>query len=94
MSFVRRLLAGRRPGPGLTPVHIAEPRFDDWVLVGEFDSVAAARTYHQHLSEAGFEPALTSDWPLDRFGRGDIALRVPAEQWSDADAFLTGSDLD
>ncbi len=37
-----------------------------------------ARAWHQALIEAGIEAALTADWPLDRFGRGDIALRVPA----------------
>jgi hypothetical protein len=31
---------------------------------------------------------ITADWPLDRFGRGDIALRVPAGSWSDAEDLL------
>ena len=34
------------------------------------------------------EGVLTSDWPLDRFNRGDIALRVPPGQWSDAEELL------
>jgi hypothetical protein len=33
---------------------------------------------------------ITSDWPLDRFRRGDIALRVPPGRWSDAEEFLSG----
>jgi hypothetical protein len=33
---------------------------------------------------------MTSDRPLDRFGRGDIALRVPPASWSDAEEFLSG----
>ena len=35
------------------------------------------------------EAAITSDWPLDRFDRGDIALRVPPGTWADADEFLS-----
>jgi hypothetical protein len=31
---------------------------------------------------------LTSDWPLDRFGRGDIALRVPAGRGIEAEELL------
>ena len=34
----------------------------------------------------------TSDWPLDRFGRGDISLRVPAERWSEAEWHLSNLD--
>ena len=37
---------------------------------------------------------LTADWPLDRFGRGDIALRVPADSWSEAELHLSNLDLD
>ena len=37
---------------------------------------------------------ITADWPLDRFGRGDIALRVPPGSWSEADEFLSGLNLD
>jgi hypothetical protein len=35
---------------------------------------------------------VTSDWPLDRFGRGDVALRVPPGLWSDAEEVLGGLD--
>jgi hypothetical protein len=31
---------------------------------------------------------LTSDWPLDEFRRGDIALRVPPGQGIDAEEML------
>jgi len=48
--------------------------------------------FNQQVREAGFDSVLTSDWPLDRFGRGDIALRVPPDQWSEADDLF--SDLD
>jgi hypothetical protein len=35
---------------------------------------------------------ITSDWPLDRFGRGDISLRVPADRWSEAEWHLSNLD--
>jgi hypothetical protein len=35
---------------------------------------------------------LTADWPLDEFRRGDIALRVPADRWSDAEEALGAYD--
>ena len=35
---------------------------------------------------------LTVDWPLDRFGRGDIALRVQPEDWSEAELLLSNLD--
>lgn len=79
---------------GQGELHVGDPRFDDWEVVGDFDSVDAARAYRQHLEEAGLEAVITADHPLDRFGRGDIALRVPPGRWSEADEFLTGLDLD
>ena len=64
------------PGPGQTPVHVDDPSFDSWEVVRDFGDVRTARAWHQALVEAGIEAVLTADWPLDRFGRGDIALRV------------------
>ena len=65
------------PGPGQTPVYVDDPSFDSWEVVRDFADVRTARAWHQALIEAGIEAALTADWPLDRFGHGDIALRVP-----------------
>jgi hypothetical protein len=67
---------------------VGDPRFDGWSVVRDFEDLATARAFRQQVSEAGIEAVLTSDWPLDRFGRGDIALRVPPEEWSDADDLL------
>jgi hypothetical protein len=78
----------REPGPGSTQVVVGDPYYDDWPVVRDFDDIASARAWLQHLRDAGFEAALTSDWPLDRFGRGDIALRVPAGRWSEAEEAL------
>jgi hypothetical protein len=72
-------------GDGL---YVGDPRFDDWEVVEDFEELNAAKAFRQHLEELGQECVLTADWPLDRFGRGDIALRVPAGQWSDARELL------
>lgn len=76
--------------PGPETVHVGDPRFDDWEVVRDFVDVRTARAWRQHLADAGFEAALTADWPLDRFGRGDVALRVRGEDWSEAEALLSG----
>jgi hypothetical protein len=95
MSFFGRIRAvfdARPPGPGLTPIHVDDPRFDDWEVVRDFTDVKTARAWHQTLKEAGMDAALTADWPLDRFGRGDIALRVQPEDWSEAELMLSNLD--
>jgi hypothetical protein len=70
-------------------LHVGDPRFDDWEVVRDFEDLDTARAWRQSLAEQGLEDVvLTSDWPLDRFGRGDIALRVPADLWSEAEELL------
>jgi hypothetical protein len=73
-------------------VHVGDPRFDDWEVVRDFEDLATARAFRQQLADAGLESVLTADWPLDRFDRGDIALRVPPGGWSDAEELLSGID--
>lgn len=73
-------------------LHVADPRFDRWEVVRDFEDLPTARAFRQQVSEAGIDAVLTSDWPLDRFGRGDIALRVPPGEWSDAEDLL--GDID
>jgi hypothetical protein len=92
MSLYERLrsaLTNRKPGPGATPVHVGDPRFDHWEVVRDFADLRTARAWHQALAEIGIEAVLTADWPLDRFGHGDIALRVQAEDWSEAELHLS-----
>ena len=60
----------------------------------DFDDLKTAQAWKRHLDGAGFEAVITSDWPLDRFGHGDIALRVPPGNWSEAEEFVGGLDLD
>jgi hypothetical protein len=76
----------------VTPVHVDDPRFDDWEVVRDFADVKTARAWHQALKEARIEAVLTVDWPLDRFGHGDIALRVRPEDWSEAELLLSNLD--
>jgi hypothetical protein len=84
----------RRPGPGKKPVHVDDPGFDSWDVVRDFGDVRTARAWCQALEETGIEAVLTSDWPLDRFGLGDIALRVRPEDWSEAEIMLSNLDVD
>ena len=84
----------RRPGPGRTPVHVDDPSFDSWEVVRDFGDVRTARAWCQALGEAGIDAVLTADWPLDRFGRGDIALRVGTADWSEAEMLLSNLDAD
>lgn len=91
---LRDLFRGRKPGPGGEPVHVGDPLYDEWPVVREYEDVATARSFLQAIRETGLQAVLTSDWPLDRFGRGDIALRVPPGLWSEAEEFMSGLDLE
>ena len=70
-------------------IHIGDPRFDAWEVVRDFEDLETATAWRQHLVDARLESALTADWPLDRYGRGDVALRVPPGTWSDAEEALS-----
>jgi hypothetical protein len=82
------VLRRRKGRPREPRIHVGDPRFDSWEVVRDFDDLESALAWRQHLSEAGVECVLTSDWPLDEFGRGDVALRVPAGRWSEAEEVL------
>jgi hypothetical protein len=71
---------------------VGDPRFDDWEVVRDYEDLDTARAFRQQVAEAGIDVVLTSDWPLDRFGRGDIALRVPPDSWSEAEDLLSEVD--
>jgi hypothetical protein len=87
-----RLPWPRRSAVREPAVHVGDPRFDGWEVVRDFEDRETASAWRQHLAEAGIEAVLTADWPLDGFGRGDIALRVQPGRWSDAEDFLSGLD--
>jgi hypothetical protein len=87
----RRFRSG--PGPGQTPVHVGDARFEGWEVVRDFGDLRTARAWYQALEEAGIEAALTADWPPDRFGHGEIFLCVPADRWSEAEMHLSNLDV-
>jgi hypothetical protein len=73
---------------GLAELHVGDVRYDDWDVVRDFEELEAARAWRQQLTDAGVEAVITSDYPLDEYGRGDIALRVPPGRWSEANELL------
>ncbi len=79
---------GRAHADGEAELQVGDPRFDGWEVLRDFGELEAARAWRQYLSERGVDSVLTADYPLDEFGHGDIALRVPPGRWSDAEELL------
>lgn len=73
-------------------VSIGDPRLADWETVATVDDESTAVAWRDHLRSAGVDAACVADHPLDRFGRGDIYLVVPAEQWSRANEIVENLD--
>ena len=73
---------------GVAELVVGDPGYDDWDVVRDFEELETARAFRQALTDQGVEAVLTADWPLDEWGRGDIALRVPPGRGLDADALL------
>lgn len=88
MSIFRRRSATRRGAD----VHVADATYDEWAVVRDFEDVETGLAFRDQLREAGIKAVLTSDWELDRFGRGDIALRVEGGEYGDAEMLLSGFD--
>jgi hypothetical protein len=80
--------AGDSHPDGLAGLKVGDPAFDDWDVVEDFSELETARAFRQSLTERGLEAVLTADWPLDGYGRGDIALRVPPGQGPEAGEML------
>jgi hypothetical protein len=60
--------------------------------VGTFADQRTALAWRDRLREMGVDAKCTADHPLDRFGRGDIYLVVPPEQWSRANEIVENLD--
>jgi hypothetical protein len=73
---------------GVAELHVGDASYDDWEVVRDFGELETARAWRQQLTDAGVEAVLTSDHPLDEWGRGDIALRVTPGRWSEANELL------
>jgi hypothetical protein len=81
------LFGRRRPRDSRIELKVGNAAYDEWPIVGDFEEISVAMAFCQQLRESGFAAELTSDWPLDEFGRADIALRVHPEedQWAARD---------
>jgi hypothetical protein len=64
------------------PVSIGDPRLEDWETVTVLEDQETAVAWRDHLRQMGVTASCAADHPPDRFGRGDIYLVVPPEQWS------------
>jgi hypothetical protein len=73
---------------GLAELQVGDASYDDWDVVRDFDDLETARAWRQQLTDAGLQAAITSDHPVNEYGRGDIALRVPPGSWSEANELL------
>ncbi len=73
-------------------VSVDDPRLEGWATVSTFEEQATAVTWRDRLRELGIEASCVADQPLDRFGRGDIYLVVPPEQWSHANEIVENLD--
>jgi hypothetical protein len=81
-----------RRGGGERKVHIGDATYDDWAVVRDFEDLETALAFRDRVREAGIKAVLTSDWELDRFGHGDIALRVEDGDYGEAEVLLSGLD--
>lgn len=73
-------------------MHVGEAVYDDWTVVRDFEDLETALAFRDQLRGAGIKAVLTSDWELDRFHRGDIALRVESGDYGEAEVLLSGLD--
>jgi hypothetical protein len=81
--------AGRAKEPA---VSIGDPRLDAWETVSTFEDETTAVAWRDRLQEMNVDASCVADQPLDRFGRGDIYLVVPPEQWSRANEIVENFD--
>jgi hypothetical protein len=73
---------------GLAEIAVGDAAYDDWDIVRDFDELKTARAFRQALTDQGVEAVLTSDWPLDEWGQGDISLRVRPGHGIEAEELL------
>lgn len=65
-------------------VSVGDPRLDGWETVSTFEEQDTALAWRDRLREMGVDACCVADNPPDRFGRGDIYLVVPPDEWSRA----------
>lgn len=74
------------------PVSIGDPRVEGWETVSTFEDQKTAVAWRDQLRAMGLDASCVADRPLDRFGRGDIYLVVPPDQWSRATEIVENLD--
>lgn len=87
MSIFRRSRAAKE-----NSVLIGDPRVESWESVSTFEDRDSAVAWRDQLRLMGIDACCVADHPLDRFGRGDIYLVVPPEQWSRATEIVDNLD--
>jgi hypothetical protein len=85
--FSSRRRAAREPA-----VSVGDPRLEDWETVSTFEDQTTALAWRDQLRGMGIDASCAADHPLDRFGRGDIYLVVPPQQWSRASEIIDNLD--
>ena len=71
-----------------------DPRSDSWETVSTFEDRTTAVAWRDQLRSMGLAAGCVADHPLDRFGRGEIYLVVPPDQWSRANEIIENLDDD
>jgi hypothetical protein len=87
---ISRFLKGRGAKEPL--VSVGDPRLEGWETVSTFEESETAVAWRDQLRGLGLDASCVADRPLDRFGRGDIYLVVPPEQWSRATEIVENLD--
>jgi len=78
----------KRRAPSDPDVLVGDPRVVNWETVSTFEEQTTALAWRDQLRDMGVDAACVADHPLDRFGRGDVFLVVPPDQWSRANEII------
>jgi hypothetical protein len=65
-------------------VSVGDPRLEGWETVSTFEDERTAVAWRDQLRAMSVDASCVADHAPDCFGRGDIYLVVPPEQWSRA----------
>ncbi|MDQ6817061.1 MAG: hypothetical protein M3018_06595 [Actinomycetota bacterium] len=87
---IPRFLKGRAASE--PAVSIGDPRLEGWETVSVFGDQQTALAWRDQLRGMGVEATCVADHPVDRFGRGEIYLVVPPDQWSRANDIVENLD--